>query len=609
MKKKVLALVLAVLMVCSLLPTMALADAPRTWQEGRYVEVEYVESHGKEYIDTGLYPTATTKSIVTYQFTDFDTTATTAPTSSGVFGVFNGSPSSGTDSRYQIIFVVSDDEVTLGIGKGNAKVGKDTGKHTAVLDNNTVKPYFDGEELESTNGAAFTSVAGSDNSITLFAANQSIVKTGLVRLYSVKIYEAIEETETLIRDFVPVHDTTDNVYGMYDVQNNQFYGNDGTGAFTGPESESDMTYTVTISETEWKSNASSFTADVVATKTEAADIGYFEFKVDVPTGLTLTGITSGLSNYTPAVNLATGHASFVLNDDSPVNVDSTGTTIATLTFTMDTANATSGETATVGFSSGLFVYANDDDEIDAELVSDDVTLKIVHEFSDSAEHATVTPVSGVTDGTPKTVIEGEDVTFTVAPAENYIITGVSYSVDGGTAIPLTAGEGGIYTIPGSDITGDITLTVTTTDILDWEFISKEDYLALESGTQVAILKTDKLDGATYALTGYDDMFWSEKYEGYVYIVADTENDASLTGKLTNKDGTATVELGYTGDVNGKNGVSGADALAITQTLNDIEVTYEITVKMRLEMDVTGDKSVTATDTVWILYEVAGLSHE
>jgi hypothetical protein len=52
--------------------------------------------------------------------------------------------------------------------------------------------------------------------------------TGIYRMYYFKIYD----NGTLVRDFVPVKRNSDNVIGLFDIVNNKFYTNKGTGTFT-----------------------------------------------------------------------------------------------------------------------------------------------------------------------------------------------------------------------------------------------------------------------------------------------------------------------------------------------------------------------------------------
>jgi hypothetical protein len=65
----------------------------------------------------------------------------------------------------------------------------------------------------------------------LFALNtpaEAYTKRAFIgQIYGCKIYEGTE----LIRDFVPCYRKSDNVIGLYDLANNEFYTNNGTGEF------------------------------------------------------------------------------------------------------------------------------------------------------------------------------------------------------------------------------------------------------------------------------------------------------------------------------------------------------------------------------------------
>ena len=67
--------------------------------------------------------------------------------------------------------------------------------------------------------------------LTLFAIHRSTVFCGQQKVYSCKIYD----NGTLIRDYVPCKNSA-GVVGLYDLVNDKFYTNSGTGDFiAGPE--------------------------------------------------------------------------------------------------------------------------------------------------------------------------------------------------------------------------------------------------------------------------------------------------------------------------------------------------------------------------------------
>ena len=62
------------------------------------------------------------------------------------------------------------------------------------------------------------------------APGDQVARYGQYKYYYFKVFVDGE----LVRSYVPVFDTTTAKYGLYDLVGRQFYGNDGTGDFTGP---------------------------------------------------------------------------------------------------------------------------------------------------------------------------------------------------------------------------------------------------------------------------------------------------------------------------------------------------------------------------------------
>lgn len=215
----------------------------------------------------------------------------------------------------------------------------------------------------------------------------------------------------------------------------------------------------------------------------------------------------------------------------------------------------------------------------------------------------VTWPANATGTLPETLTHGKDFIFTPS-VTGKLVTGVTYQVGTNAPVTLPTSSTGNYTIPGDAITGPITVTYTTVDAT-WDFIAAGEYMAAPVGEKVAILKTSKLTG-TYTLTGYGDMYWSEKYDNgaYVCFVDDDETAATLTQKLATNSNTV-IEINYDGKINSDNKVSAADSAPITAALYQIQVQYDITDLMRFQFDVNGDKAVTTQDIKWILDTAVG----
>lgn len=267
-----------------------------------------------------------------------------------------------------------------------------------------------------------------------------------------------------------------------------------------------------------------------------------------------------------------------------------GTTSATVTFDYNTPADKVAEAFNIVAAPGYTFAAPA-----FETVTADKTYTVTF------THATypVTGVEGVESAT-----HGTDLTFT-PKLEGKLLLGVQYQVGDGQPVALEPNENGSYTIPGDKIIGNITVTYTTVTG-SWDYISAVYYVAAPAGKQVALLNTTKLEKGTYALTGYSDMFWSEKYNAYVCFVDKDETDATLTEKLAVSQNTVTA-IDYSGNINGVGGITPADSAAINAVLHSISVEYEISDLMRFQFDVLGDRQVTAQDIMWILNQYTGAS--
>ena len=190
-----------------------------------YTQLEYIESTGTQWIDTGVVPKSTTKVEFDVQYSANESA-----------NYHNGWGSSGDQEAFLWGYGKS--------GKFYASVSSDwTSSHLEnyALDLNRHKyelqsgsQKFDGVEFGTT---TIGDTASSGQTMYLFAghvewSNQPDYYTK-EKVFSCKIYDG----NTLIRDFVPVRNSSNQI-GLYDVVSGQFYGNGGSGTFTaGPTVE------------------------------------------------------------------------------------------------------------------------------------------------------------------------------------------------------------------------------------------------------------------------------------------------------------------------------------------------------------------------------------
>lgn len=185
---------------------------PPTLPEG-YTELEYIESTGTQYIDTGFKPTGKSRVIC-----DF------LPLSTGMW--IYGARHTATDNTFMTV-AMSDNYRSDYNNDYSLNIPYDM-KSRVTIDKNMGTMTIGSQSVSYPN-ADFNC----NYNLYVFAGNSagSPSTFSRMKLYLCQVYD----NGTLIRNFVPCQDPTGNV-GLYDLVNAQFYGNAGTGTFTaGPE--------------------------------------------------------------------------------------------------------------------------------------------------------------------------------------------------------------------------------------------------------------------------------------------------------------------------------------------------------------------------------------
>lgn len=199
--------------------------APRLPNE--YQEVEYIESTGTQYIDTGVTPTNKTNIKLDIDFISGESDKwipliaerTKTSASSGWIAMFGIWINSGT-KEIALNYVTTDTSAIAGTNGD--------GRHS--YSNSENKFYLDNTLISTLSTSSFTSALN----LYVFALNELLIgstnietRNCTAKLYELKIYD----DSTLIRDFVPCYRKSNNEVGLYDLVNNVFYTNAGTGVF------------------------------------------------------------------------------------------------------------------------------------------------------------------------------------------------------------------------------------------------------------------------------------------------------------------------------------------------------------------------------------------
>lgn len=189
-----------------------------------YTKLAYIQSSGTQWINTGFKPTGSSKVICDFLAYDQSTSQQgvfgSRPGASGRFTLFTGKSTSALQADY-------DTAQTLA-NENNAISGVDLTQRVVIAMSNEL--IVNGTIIKSVAVASFSSTYD----LYLFANNNigAVQLPAKLKLYASRIYN----NNTLVRNFQPCINTSGAV-GLYDLVGRQFYGNAGTGAFTGSEVE------------------------------------------------------------------------------------------------------------------------------------------------------------------------------------------------------------------------------------------------------------------------------------------------------------------------------------------------------------------------------------
>ena len=175
-----------------------------------YTRLEYIESTGTQYIDTGVVPDANTKVECDFLAKTLDC---------GVFGA-----RIDYDNNAFTLFWSATNAAAIEIGNSFFAIGsKAVVNKRCIVEMSATSFSLDGETLQT---YSQTSIAPNVPIYIFWSSGASFSKlTG--RIYGFKIYK----NATAVRDFIPCKNAS-GVVGLWDNVSSTFYANAGTGTFT-----------------------------------------------------------------------------------------------------------------------------------------------------------------------------------------------------------------------------------------------------------------------------------------------------------------------------------------------------------------------------------------
>lgn len=194
----------------------------KDWLLKGYTQLDYIESAGTQYINSGVVPNINTKYEVCYQRNQ-----------SGNYTIFGGG-NNYNDNYIALYHDAGRNCVALRFGTSGTEQDLYPLSMSAKINSSISGTKFivDGTEQDIVDYTAINTAYP----IYIFCFNRAGVtgEFSSIRLYYLKFYDG----SNLIRDFIPVIRHSDGAIGLLDLVNLKFYGNSGTGTFTaGPTKE------------------------------------------------------------------------------------------------------------------------------------------------------------------------------------------------------------------------------------------------------------------------------------------------------------------------------------------------------------------------------------
>lgn len=171
-----------------------------------YTEVQYIQSTGAQYVDTGFKPNQDSRVLIKLSTSE-----------------------TGSHTVFGADFSWTDDGFALGVGF--IHYGKETGTISGLNNGSPHEVDFN-KNIISMDGSTVLTMGASTFSVphnlALFANNRAggIQEKTTMALYYCRIYDG----NTIIRDYIPCIGPTGTA-GLYDLVGGKFYGNSGSGSF------------------------------------------------------------------------------------------------------------------------------------------------------------------------------------------------------------------------------------------------------------------------------------------------------------------------------------------------------------------------------------------
>ena len=278
------------------------------------------------------------------------------------------------------------------------------------------------------------------------------------------------------------------------------------------------------------------------------------------------------------------------SDQATYNTDYTFTMPSVKGWAYNLESITIGGTPYNGYSVAEQVYT-----IPGAAIQGDIEITV----NKAATEASVTVEgsgAGAAAGYDPIANIGEDYTLTLKPEKGYEYI-VTARVEG---MPVTVIDNGDNTYKVKKVSGSLVFLVERKVIVDGVTVS--EYLTLDGSMMWMVRNNIQLDENKVPSYDGENMFWSDKYACYCYLViAPTLTQEEASAKIGISDATA-VSVDYGMDVNKTGVVDASDAQFVYNMYNALYSRFDAdtTVEKFLRADINADSKVDVQDATAII---------
>ena len=221
----------------------------------------------------------------------------------------------------------------------------------------------------------------------------------------------------------------------------------------------------------------------------------------------------------------------------------------------------------------------------------------------SAKYVSVSFIgSGADDAVgKKTTRRGSEYTFRIDRKDDTDYD-VSARVNGVTVKCTYDSKKDIYRIPGSAVTGDITITVTK-----GAPVEANAYVTLDRQSMYLVTYSGSVADGHVPMYDGQNMYWSEAYNAYAWLVVSSADEKEVVraaqNSITIGEGEAAASIDYSGNVDLSGRIDGDDAHLDRDVYNAKYTLASMVMHKFLNADVNRDRKVDVKDAVWIVNRV------